>query len=126
MKGTALCLASRSFPLSPFRVCIEYAAALGSRNDVPERSPEDREATGGKRAVVRLPGGMYGTQIQKRITSCVHRASVHFVLYHSSLLLVLVLISRNLSPSQTVFPSKDEDRLLRRITATITNNAYFL
>lgn len=48
MKGTPLCLASRSFPLSPFRVCIECAAALGSRNDVPERSPEDREATGGE------------------------------------------------------------------------------
>ena len=102
MKGTALCLASWSFHLSPFRVCIECDAALGSRNDVPECSPEDREATGGKRAVVRLPGGMYGTQIRKRIISCVHRVPVHFALYLSSFLLLLgVLISSNLSPSQT-------------------------
>lgn len=33
---------------SPFRVCIECAAALGSRTDVPERSPEDRRPLGGR------------------------------------------------------------------------------
>ena len=65
LKGKALCLASWSFHLFPFRVYIECAAALGSRNDVPERSPEDREATGGKRAVVRLPEGMYGTDSEE-------------------------------------------------------------